>query len=44
MSGGEPGNVGDLGQGHAEHPRGVEDGGVGDCQAVPGRIDEGSGQ
>ena len=38
------GEVGDLGQRHAEHSRRVEDGGIGDCQAVPGRIDEGSGQ
>jgi len=38
------GNVGHLGQGHAEHSRRVEDGGIGDCQAVAGRIDEGSGQ
>jgi len=44
MTGGHSGELGHLGQGHAEHPRRVEDGGIGDCQAVADRIDDGSGQ
>jgi hypothetical protein len=39
-----PGEVGDLTEGHAEHPGRVEDCGVGHVQAIPGRIGEGSGQ
>ena len=39
-----PGEVGDLTEGHSEHPGCVEDGGVGHVQAIPGRIGDGRGQ
>ena len=39
-----PGEVGDLTEGHAEHPGCVEHGGIDHVQAIPDRIGEGGGQ
>ena len=41
---GESGELGHLGQGHAEDSRRVEHSGVGDLEAVAGRLGQGSGQ